>query len=118
MSGFNYPLLYFKIETGSINDIFPDHYSYAGDINSILQNTRSDDINLISGEGYTFGYDISNYNKIVAAFNIARTIFVCFLLITTTIFFSSDLEFTAIAPLEDMMETVRKIAINPLNAIR
>jgi len=28
------------------------------------------------------------------------------------------LEFNAIAPLEDMMETVRKIAINPLNAIR
>lgn len=40
------------------------------------------------------------------------------LIIITTIFFSSDLEFTAIAPLEDMMDTVRKIAIHPLNAIR
>lgn len=71
-----------------------------------------------SGDGYTFGYDISYYNKLNSYFNIGRTTFVCILLIVTTIFFSSDLEFTAIAPLEDMMDTVRKIALNPLNAIR
>jgi hypothetical protein len=50
--------------------------------------------------------------------NIARTIFVCIILIFTTLFFSNDLEFAAIAPLEDMFDTVRKIAINPLNALR
>jgi hypothetical protein len=33
-------------------------------------------------------------------------------------FFSNDLEFAAIAPLEDMFETVKKIAIHPLNALR
>lgn len=75
-------------------------------------------MNLISGDGYTFGYDISQYNRQVSGCNIGRTTFVCLLLIITTIFFSSDLEFTAIAPLEEMMDTVRKIAVHPLNAIR
>ena len=113
------PLLYFSISAGNTSDIFPDNYlTYVGTINKILAEARSDDINLVEGTGYTFAYDISQYNKYVSYFNIGRTIFVCLLLIITTIFFSSDLEFTAIAPLEDMMETVRKIAINPLNAIR
>ena len=118
MNSFNYPLLYYKIQIGTILDNFPDTYSYAGDIQTILAETRSDDINLISGDGYTFGYDISEYNRTVSCFNIGRTVFVCLLLIITTVLFSSDLEFTAIAPLEDMMDTVRKIAVNPLNAIR
>lgn len=113
------PLLYFSIEIGSIHDTFPDSYElYVGSVTQILENTRADDMTLISGDGYTFGYDVSYYNKQVSYFNIGRTVFVCLLLIITTIFFSSDLEFTAIAPLEDMMDTVRKIAIQPLNAIR
>lgn len=112
-------MLYFSIISGTISDSFPDNYpNYAGTVNEILLNTRSDDINLVSGDGYTFAYDISGYNKKTAYFNIGRTIFVTLLIIITTIFFSSDLEFTAIAPLEDMMDTVRKIAIHPLNAIR
>lgn len=113
------PLLYFSVETGSISDFFPDNYAqYVGTVTQILENTRVDDMTLISGDGYTFGYDTSYYNKQVSYFNIGRTVFVCLLLIITTIFFSSDLEFTAIAPLEEMMDTVRKIAIHPLNAIR
>ena len=113
------PLLYFNIKAGTITDTFPDNYpAYTGTINEILAATRSDDINLVEINGNTFAYDTSQYNIYVSYFNIGRTIFVCLLLIITTIFFSSDLEFTAIAPLEDMMETVRKIAINPLNAIR
>lgn len=113
------PLLYFSINTGNITDTFPDNYpAYIGTVNEILAETRSDDINLVMSDGCTFAYDITQYNIYVSYFNIGRTIFVCLLLIITTIFFSSDLEFTAIAPLEEMMETVRKIAINPLNAIR
>jgi class 3 adenylate cyclase len=104
---------------GTFNDTFPDNYNnYIGTISEILLDARSDDINLVTGDSYTFAYDISQYNQYVAMFNICRTFFVCILLILTTIFFSSDLEFTAIAPLEEMMEIVRKIALNPLNAIR
>lgn len=32
--------------------------------------------------------------------------------------FSNDLEFAAIAPLEEMFDTVKKIAQHPLNALR
>ena len=45
------------------------------------------------------GYDLSWYNTCVALMNIGRTIFICILLILTTMFFSNDLEFAAIAPL-------------------
>lgn len=118
-TSFQNPLLYFSINAGTIVDSFPDNYAaYTGSVYEILENTRSDDINIVSGDGYTFAYDISWYNKQVSYFNIGRTLFVTLLIIITTIFFSSDLEFTAIAPLEDMMDTVRKIAVHPLNAIR
>ncbi len=50
--------------------------------------------------------------------SIGRTIFVCILLIITTMLFSNDLEFAAIAPLEEMFDTVKKIAQHPLNALR
>jgi len=50
--------------------------------------------------------------------NIGRTFFVCILLIVSTMLFSNDLEFAAIAPLEDMFDTVKKIAVHPLNALR
>ena len=113
------PLLYFSINSATITDKFPDNYvAYSGNLNNILANTRSDDIELIEGNGFTFGYDISWYNKQVSYFNIGRTIFVCILLIVTTIFFSHDLDVIAISPLEEMMNTVRKLAINPLNAVR
>ena len=113
------PLLYFNIKVGSISDSFPDNYSaYTGSINNILANTRSDDIELLETNGYTFGYDISWYNKQISYFNIGRTVFVCLLLIITTIFFSHDLDVIAISPLEEMMNTVRKLAVNPLNAVR
>ncbi len=92
MTTFLNPLLYFSINSGTISDSFPDNYpSYTGTVNDILLNTRSDDINLVTGDGYTFAYDISSYNKKVAYFNIGRTIFVTLLIIITTIFFSSDL---------------------------
>ncbi len=50
--------------------------------------------------------------------NIGRTFFVCILLVFTTMLFSRDLENAAIGPLEEMFDTVRKIAIHPLNALR
>ena len=95
------PLLYFSISSGSIIDNFPDYYeAYSGTFTDILNNYRSDDISIISGNGYTFGFSIAWYNKLGAAVNIARTLFICILLITTTIVFSKKKEKAAIAPLE------------------
>ena len=50
--------------------------------------------------------------------NIGRTLFVCVLLIISTLLFSRDVEIYALEPLENMFDTVKKIALNPLNAIR
>ena len=42
------PLLYFSINQGTISDRFPDNYAaYSGNLNNILANTRSDDIELM-----------------------------------------------------------------------
>jgi hypothetical protein len=112
------PLVYFNVNTTYISDQYPDNYEKAGTIDEILGNTRSGDLDIYSDTGYTVAFDISWYNKEVSIMNIGRTIFVCLLLIITTMLFSNDLEFAAIAPLEDMFETVKKIAIHPLNALR
>lgn len=95
------PLLYFEVTTGNISDIFPDNYTnYAGSEEIILQSTRLDDIFISSGNGYLFGYSIAWYNKVVSIFNIVRTIFVCVLLIITTVLFSNDLDQIAVLPLD------------------
>lgn len=113
------PLLYFNINVNTFNDVFPDNYnSYSKSMNEILQSTRASDIDIYETDFYTVAFDISTYNKLVAIFNISRTFFVCALLIFTTMLFSNDLEFAAIAPLEEMFDTVRKIAVHPLNALR
>jgi hypothetical protein len=113
------PLLYFQITIGNISDTFPDNYAnYNGTYNQILSTYRSADILTTVGTGYTIGYSIVWYNKLSALLNAGMTLFVCLLLIGTTMVFSNDLEVNAIAPLEEMMDTIRKMAINPLNAIR
>ena len=49
--------------------------------------------------------------------NIGLTLFVCVLLITMVIVFIHDVEVEALEPLENMINTVKKISENPLNAI-
>lgn len=93
-------LLYFQIKTDSIDDKFPGNYdNFPGSEDLILTSTRLDDIYITSGNGYLFGYSIAEYNKTVSIFNIIRTIFVCVLLIITTVLFSNDLDQIAVLPL-------------------
>jgi hypothetical protein len=54
----------------------------------------------------------------MAKLNIGRTLFVCLILIVSTLLFARDLDNIALEPLENMFETVRKIALNPLEAIK
>lgn len=118
-SDFSNPLLYFEITTTNIQDTFPDNYAaYSGTLNGILSSSRTEDVDLYSGTNFRVAFDIFEYNKITAIMNICRTCFVCLLLIFTTMLFSNDLEFAAIQPLEEMFETVRKIAMHPLGALR
>jgi hypothetical protein len=112
------PLVYFIISTPSINDTYPDNYNATTSAADLVNNMRSYDLDVYLGNGYEVGFDISWYNQEIAIMNISRTFFVCILLIFATIMFSSDIEFAAIAPLEEMFDTVKKIAIHPLNALR
>jgi hypothetical protein len=112
------PLIYFIISTDAVNDTYPDNYISGASANEIISVYRTSDIDVYAGTGYIVGFDISWYNKEISMMNIGRTFFVCILLIVTTMLFSNDLEFAAIAPLEDMFDTVKKIAIHPLNALR
>ena len=42
----------------------------------------------------------------------------CLILIVSTLLFARDLDTIALEPLENMFETVGKIALNPLEAIK
>lgn len=61
----------------------------------------------------------STYTEsLTAKLNIGRTLFVCLILIVSTLLFARDLDTIALEPLENMFETVGKIALNPLEAIK
>lgn len=51
-----------------------------------------------------------------AVFGIVRTIFVCIVLIISSIYFSKDTNDLVVRPIEIMLEKVKKIANNPLEA--
>jgi len=87
-------------------------------MNDVIANIRSQDLDVYTEDSFTVAFDISNYNSSQSIFNICRTFFVCILLVIATIMFSNDIEFAAISPLEEMFDTIRKIAIHPLNALR
>lgn len=110
-------LLFFTINTAYIQDQYPDNYN-TDTTDNIINTYRSGDLDVYTDTGYIVAYDISWYNKEISYMNIGRTLFICILLIISTILFSNDIEYAAIAPLEDMFETVKKIAIHPLNALR
>lgn len=62
-------------------------------------------------------FESSGTATLTAQCNIGRTLFVCLVLIISTLLFSRDIEVYALEPLENMFETVSKIAMNPLGAI-
>ena len=51
-----------------------------------------------------------------AGLGIARTVFICVVLAGGAIFFNKDANDLVIGPIEKMMQKVRKIAENPLEA--
>jgi hypothetical protein len=55
-------------------------------------------------------------NRINAILSIFRTIFVCILMASSAIIFTKDVSDIVITPIENMMEKVHKISVNPLLA--
>lgn len=84
--------------TTSIDSLrFSDIIFYQdGNIISVVDNTKNIELNAI--------------------FGILRTIFVCIVLIISSIYFSKDTNDLVVRPIEIMLEKVKKIANNPLEA--
>lgn len=61
-------------------------------------------------------FDIRPNNKIDAGLSLLRTVFICFVLAGGALFFSRDTQKLVIGPIEQMIEKVKKIAKNPLEA--
>lgn len=92
------PLIFFSIEVNSTCCTFPDDYSYSGVTD--YKTLRSDELYIIvSDNNSTVIFDQSPSNILSAQLNIGRTLFVCFLLIISTLFFSHDVETHALEPL-------------------
>lgn len=65
----------------------------------------------------TVVYDTTSYDIFTAQLNIGRTLFVCVLLIISSLLFSQDVEDYLLEPLESMLVTVKRISADPLKAI-
>lgn len=61
-------------------------------------------------------YDIRSQNKLKAGLSITNTLFVCIVLISGTLIFSSHCTELVISPIEQMIQKVTRIASNPLAA--
>ena len=81
-----------------------------------------DDLRASSTNSFTMGnvtvvYDTTSIDIFTSQLNIGRTLFVCILLIFSSMFFSKDVEDYLLQPLESMLVTVKRIAADPLKSI-
>jgi len=65
---------------------------------------------------YVSIYDLRKNTKLQAALSICITIFVCFILASGALLFSKEANDLVIAPIEQMIQKVNRIAANPLEA--
>jgi Na+/H+-dicarboxylate symporter len=82
---------------------------------------RTEDQNIVSVSraGIEYGYVISNMmkdNDLNAILSILRTIFVSILLGGASMLFSKDVEDIVLSPIENMLNKVKRISENPLEA--
>lgn len=61
-------------------------------------------------------FSIKADSELNAGLGIVRTIFVCFVLTISSIYFSKDTNDLVVRPIEVMLEKVKKISNNPLEA--
>lgn len=81
-----------------------------------------DELRASSTASYTMGnitvvYDSTSYDIFTSQLNIGRTLFVCILLVISSLLFSQDVEDYLLEPLESMLVTVKRISADPLKAI-
>ena len=63
-------------------------------------------------------FDIKSQTTLQAGMNMLKTFFICVVLSIGSVYFSKDTNQIVLEPLENMIQTVRSIASNPLQAIQ
>lgn len=61
-------------------------------------------------------FDLRSVTRLTAGLSIVRTIFVCVLLTTGSLYFSKDAHEIVILPIEQMIKKVNSISQNPIEA--
>ena len=73
-------------------------------------------VTISNNDNFVSVFDLRATSRLNAGLGIARTVFICIVLAGGAIFFSKDANDLVIGPIEKMMQKVRKIAENPLEA--
>ena len=118
----SFPLIFFQIPINGTCCEFPKQYP---DYLSLVRNItdlRTDETLIYTSDdsdnSSMVAYDQSSQLILASQLNVGRTILVCILLILITLLFTRDVEVEALEPLENMINTVKKISSNPLQAIK
>ena len=102
------PIVYLSIETSSLN------YSWEGEISP-------DDLR-INESHYAYEtdalavFDLRQEIQLGAILNLCKTIFICIVLTMGALYFTKDANELVIHPIEKMIDKVKSISKNPLNA--
>jgi len=114
------PIVYLSYPYNDTCCEFPTNYPQEAALVRNLSNIRSESIFIFYDENTnsTIVYDQTDEATLQSQLNIGRTIFVCILLIALSMLFSRDVEVQALEPIENMINTVKRISCNPLQAIK
>jgi uncharacterized membrane protein len=83
-----------------------------------LRDTDQQVVQIGDNLDYLVIYDTRSSNVIQAALSISQTIFVCIVLASGTLLFSMHVTELVISPIEQMVQKVTRISIDPLSAAK
>ena len=63
-------------------------------------------------------FDLRADTRLSAGLNMARTIFVCLVLVLAALIFNNDTNKLVLVPIERMMERINRLSKNPIQATR
>ncbi len=106
MRNFNEKLIVFQVERNASCCKFPDDYADLAERYGVekVGSLRPDEIDSFVGvESAVVAYNARDVRVLTAQLSIGRTIFVCIVLVVSTLLFSQDLETYALEPVENML---------------
>jgi len=92
-------LVYFNVQVNSTCCTFPDNYTSLREKYSVTNSEeyRTDDLlSYMTDAGSTVAYESTYSEQLTAKLNIGRTLFVCLVLIVSTLLFARDIEIIAL----------------------